>query len=78
MLYVLQVAEPAGAHDPAPDDYGVPVSVAARHRAEPFGRFTGGPYAAAAALVHTLARYRWRPSQTRASPCLPHGTAAPQ
>lgn len=47
------------------------------------GPFTGGPYAAAAALVHTLARYRWperinRPSQTRASPCLPHGTAAPQ
>ncbi|PZT70793.1 fic family toxin-antitoxin system, toxin component [Streptomyces sp. SW4] len=58
--WILQVAEAAGADDPAPDDYGVPVSAVARHRAELFGRpVYDGPYAKAAALVHTLGRCRW-------------------
>ncbi len=33
---LLAVAEAAGADDPVPDDYGVPVSAVARHRAELF------------------------------------------
>ncbi|MFE3263619.1 fic family toxin-antitoxin system, toxin component [Streptomyces sp. NPDC059215] len=58
--WILQVAEAAGADDPAPDDYGVPVSAVARHRAELFERpLYDGPYAKAAALVHTLGRCRW-------------------
>ncbi|MFF3326466.1 fic family toxin-antitoxin system, toxin component [Streptomyces sp. NPDC002889] len=58
--WILQVAEVAGAHDPAPDDYGVPVSAVARHRAELFEQpVYDGPYAKAAALVHTLGRCRW-------------------
>ncbi len=32
--WILQAAEAAGVNDPAPDDYGVPVSAVARHRAE--------------------------------------------
>lgn len=58
--WILQVAEVAGAHDPAPDDYGVPVSAVARHRAELFEQpVYDGPYAKAAALVHTLGWCRW-------------------
>ncbi|MFE7776285.1 fic family toxin-antitoxin system, toxin component [Streptomyces sp. NPDC057445] len=58
--WILQVAEVAGAGDPAPDDYGVPVSAVARHRAELFEQpVYDGPYARAAALVHTLGRCRW-------------------
>ncbi|MET7701073.1 fic family toxin-antitoxin system, toxin component [Streptomyces sp. NPDC005485] len=58
--WILQVAEAAGAGDPAPDDYGVPVSAVARHRAELFEQpVYNGPYAKAAALVHTLGRCRW-------------------
>ncbi|MFD8736035.1 fic family toxin-antitoxin system, toxin component [Streptomyces sp. NPDC059618] len=58
--WILQVAEVAGADDPAPDDYGVPVSAVARHRAELFEQpVYDGPYAKAAALVHTLGRCRW-------------------
>uniref|UniRef100_UPI0009BE50BC fic family toxin-antitoxin system, toxin component n=1 Tax=Streptomyces viridosporus TaxID=67581 RepID=UPI0009BE50BC len=58
--WILQVAEAAGANDPAPDDYGVPVSAVARHRAELFEQpVYDGPYAKAAALVHTLGRCRW-------------------
>ncbi len=58
--WILQVAEAAGADDPAPDDYGVPVSAVARHRAELFEQpVYDGPYAKAAALVHTLGRCRW-------------------
>ncbi|MER5400676.1 fic family toxin-antitoxin system, toxin component [Streptomyces sp. NPDC002599] len=58
--WILQVAEAAGADDPAPDDYGVPASAVARHRAELFERpVYEGPYAKAAALVHTLGRCRW-------------------
>ncbi|GGW65222.1 hypothetical protein GCM10010381_57740 [Streptomyces xantholiticus] len=56
----LQVAEVAGAGDPAPDDYGVPLAAVARHRAEFFEQpVHGSAYAKAAALVHTLGRYRW-------------------
>ncbi|MFI0966527.1 fic family toxin-antitoxin system, toxin component [Streptomyces sp. NPDC021080] len=58
--WILQVAEAAGASDPAPDDYGVPLSAVARHRAELFEQpVYDGPYAKAAALVHTLGRCRW-------------------
>ncbi|MGQ5228466.1 fic family toxin-antitoxin system, toxin component [Streptomyces sp. yara] len=58
--WILQVAEAAGANDPAPDDYGVPVSAVARHRAELFEQpVYDGSYAKAAALVHTLGRCRW-------------------
>ncbi|MFC5201763.1 fic family toxin-antitoxin system, toxin component [Streptomyces kaempferi] len=58
--WILQVAEAAGADDPAPDDYGVPVSAVARHRAALFEQaIYDGPYASAAALVHTLGRCRW-------------------
>ncbi|MER6619262.1 fic family toxin-antitoxin system, toxin component [Streptomyces sp. NPDC000931] len=57
--WILQVAEAAGVNDPAPDDYGVPVSAVARHRAELFDQpVHDGPYAKAAALVHTLGRCR--------------------
>ncbi|WP_432158348.1 MULTISPECIES: fic family toxin-antitoxin system, toxin component [unclassified Streptomyces] len=58
--WILQVAEAAGANDPAPEDYGVPVCAVARHRAELFEQpVYDGPYARAAALVHTLGRCRW-------------------
>ncbi|QCB26686.1 fic family toxin-antitoxin system, toxin component [Streptomyces sp. SS52] len=58
--WILQVAEAAGADDPTPDDYGVPVSAVARHRAELFEHpVYDGPYAKAAALVHTLGCCRW-------------------
>ncbi|MFE5482271.1 fic family toxin-antitoxin system, toxin component [Streptomyces sp. NPDC056527] len=58
--WILQVAEAAGANDPAPDDYGVPVAAVARHRAEIFEQAVyDSPYAKAAALVHTLGRCRW-------------------
>ncbi|MFD9407116.1 fic family toxin-antitoxin system, toxin component [Streptomyces sp. NPDC059989] len=58
--WILQVAQAAGANDPAPDDYGVPVSAVARHRAELFEQpVYNGPYAKAAALVHTLGRCHW-------------------
>ncbi|MFG2310885.1 fic family toxin-antitoxin system, toxin component [Streptomyces sp. NPDC048566] len=58
--WILQVAEVAGAGDPAPDDYGVPVSAVARHRAELFEQpVYDGPYTRAAALVHSLGRCRW-------------------
>ncbi|MFZ3467759.1 fic family toxin-antitoxin system, toxin component [Streptomyces sp. 4.24] len=58
--WILRVAEVAGADDPAPDDYGVPVAAVARHRAELFEEpVYEGPYAKAAALVHTLGRCRW-------------------
>ncbi|MFE4419533.1 fic family toxin-antitoxin system, toxin component [Streptomyces sp. NPDC056817] len=58
--WILQVAELAGAGDPAPDDYGVPVAAVACHRAELLGTpVYDGPYACAAALVHILGRCRW-------------------
>ncbi|MYZ33642.1 MULTISPECIES: fic family toxin-antitoxin system, toxin component [unclassified Streptomyces] len=58
--WILQVAELAGAGDPAPDDYGVPVAACARHRAELLEQpVYDGPYTRAAALVHTLGRCRW-------------------
>lgn len=60
VAWILQVAQAAGADDPAPDDYGVPVSAVARHRAELFEQpVYNGPYAKAAALVHALGRCRW-------------------
>lgn len=58
--WVLEVAERAGHRDPGVDDYGVPVAAVARHRGEVLDRpVYDGPYARAAALVHTLGRCRW-------------------
>ncbi|MFF9765222.1 fic family toxin-antitoxin system, toxin component [Streptomyces sp. NPDC053086] len=58
--WILQVAELAGAQDPAPDDYGVPVAAVACHRAELLETpVYDGAYARAAALVHILGRCRW-------------------
>jgi hypothetical protein len=58
--WILQVAEIAGAGDPAPDDYGVPVAAVACHKAEVLGQpVYDGPYARAAALIHILGRCRW-------------------
>lgn len=58
--WILQVAEIAGAGDPALDDYGVPVAAVACHRAELLETpVYDGPYARAAALVHVLCRCRW-------------------
>ncbi|MFG2562951.1 hypothetical protein [Streptomyces sp. NPDC048496] len=42
---------------PAPDDLGVPIAAVARRRAELLEQPAyGGPYARAAALMHTLGR----------------------
>ncbi|MFI9116968.1 fic family toxin-antitoxin system, toxin component [Streptomyces venezuelae] len=58
--WILQLAELAGADDPAPEDYGVPVAAVACHRAELLDHpVYDGPYARAAALVHVLGRCRW-------------------
>ncbi|MDQ0791394.1 hypothetical protein QFZ63_000599 [Streptomyces sp. B3I7] len=58
--WILQVAEVAGAADPSPEDYGVPVAAVACHRAELLDTpVYDGPYARAAALVHVLGRCRW-------------------
>ncbi|MFD9004079.1 fic family toxin-antitoxin system, toxin component [Streptomyces sp. NPDC059582] len=58
--WILQVAEIAGAGDPAPDDYGVPAAAVACHRAELLDQpVYHGIYARAAALVHILGRCRW-------------------
>ncbi|MFF4144258.1 fic family toxin-antitoxin system, toxin component [Streptomyces sp. NPDC001698] len=58
--WILRVAELAGAGDPAPDDYGVPVAAVACHRAELLGTpVYDGSYARAAALLHILGRCRW-------------------
>ncbi|WP_327328612.1 fic family toxin-antitoxin system, toxin component [Streptomyces sp. NBC_01210] len=60
LSWVLEVAERAGHRDPAPDDLGVPIGAVARHRAELLEQpVYGGPFARAAALVHTLGRCRW-------------------
>lgn len=60
LSWILEVAERTGKHDPAPDDLGVPLAAVARHRAELLDQpVYGGPYARAAALVHTLGRCRW-------------------
>lgn len=60
VAWILQVAQIAGVRDPSPDDYGVPVAACARHQAELLDRpVYDGPYARAAALVHTLGRCRW-------------------
>ncbi|MDT0469241.1 fic family toxin-antitoxin system, toxin component [Streptomyces gibsoniae] len=58
--WILQVTEIAGAGDPAPEDYGVPVAAVACHRAELLETpVYDGPFARAAALVHILGRCRW-------------------
>ncbi|MFD4144563.1 fic family toxin-antitoxin system, toxin component [Streptomyces sp. NPDC058572] len=60
LSWILEVSERAGQCDPAPDDLGVPLAAVARHRAELLEQpVYGGPYARAAALVHTLGRCRW-------------------
>ncbi|MFF5303447.1 fic family toxin-antitoxin system, toxin component [Streptomyces sp. NPDC013161] len=58
--WILEVAERTGHRDPAPDDYGVPIAAVARHCGELLDiAVYDGPYARAAALVHTLGRCRW-------------------
>ncbi|WP_200304145.1 fic family toxin-antitoxin system, toxin component [Streptomyces adelaidensis] len=58
--WILQVVEIAGAGDPAPDDYGVPVAAVACHKAELLEQpVYDGPNARAAALMHVLGRCRW-------------------
>ncbi|MFJ2891125.1 fic family toxin-antitoxin system, toxin component [Streptomyces sp. NPDC087305] len=58
--WILEVAERTGHRDPAPDDYGVPIAAVARHCGELLDTpVYNGPYARAAALVHTLGRCRW-------------------
>lgn len=60
VAWILQVAELAGVGDPAPDDLGVPLAACARHQGQLFDHpVYDGPYARAAALVHTLGRLRW-------------------
>ncbi|MFE0103373.1 fic family toxin-antitoxin system, toxin component [Streptomyces sp. NPDC059009] len=60
VAWILQVAQIAGADDPAPDDLGVPVAACARHQAELLETpVYGSAYLRAAALVHTLGRCRW-------------------
>ncbi|MFF8646471.1 fic family toxin-antitoxin system, toxin component [Streptomyces sp. NPDC015345] len=58
--WILEAAQRAARSDPAVDDYGVPIAAVARHRGELMERpVYDGPYARAAALVHTLGRCRW-------------------
>jgi len=60
LSWILEVVERAGAGDPAIDDLGVAVAAVERHRAEVMEHAVyDGPYARAAALVHTLGRCRW-------------------
>jgi hypothetical protein len=60
LSWILEVAERAGHHDPAPEDLGVPLAAVARHRAELLETpVYQGTFARAAALVHTLGRLRW-------------------
>lgn len=60
LSWILEVTQRAGRHDPAPDDFGVPIAAVERHRAELLEQpVYGGPFARAAALVHTLGRCRW-------------------
>lgn len=60
LSWILEVAERAGHHDPAPEDLGVPLAAVARHRAELLETpVYQGAFARAAALAHTLGRLRW-------------------
>ena len=60
MPWILEVARLAGAGDPAPDDFGVPMAAVARHQAALLDQDVyPGPVARAAALAHTLGRLRW-------------------
>nr|WP_202120966.1 fic family toxin-antitoxin system, toxin component [Streptomyces sp. BA2] len=58
--WILEAAQRAASRDPAVDDYGVPIAAVARHRGELMDHpVYDGPYARAAALVHTLGRCHW-------------------
>ncbi|MFF5130689.1 fic family toxin-antitoxin system, toxin component [Streptomyces syringium] len=60
LSWILEVARRAGEDDPAPDDYGVPISAVERHRAVLAGQDVyHGAFARAAALSHTLGRLAW-------------------
>jgi hypothetical protein len=78
LSWILEVAERAGQRDPAPDDLGVPLSAVARHRAELLEQpVYGGPYARAAALVHTLGRCRWLERSNLTVGCSSQGRVLP-
>lgn len=63
--WVLDVAQRAGAGDPAPDDLGVAVGAVERHAAELMGRpIYGGAFVRAAALAHGLSLYWLERSNT--------------
>ncbi|MGW0629247.1 fic family toxin-antitoxin system, toxin component [Streptomyces sp. NPDC002758] len=58
--WIIEVARQAGADDPAPEDFGVPLSAVERHKAQLFEQDVyHGTFARAAALAHTLGRLRW-------------------
>ncbi|MDX2710118.1 fic family toxin-antitoxin system, toxin component [Streptomyces sp. PA03-6a] len=58
--WILEVARHAGQDDPAPEDFGVPLSAVDRHKAQLFDQDVyHGTLARAAALAHTLGRLRW-------------------
>lgn len=60
LTWILEVTRVAGADDPAPTDFGVPLSAVERHKAVLFDQDVyAGTYARAAALAHTLGRLRW-------------------
>ncbi|MFD9127087.1 fic family toxin-antitoxin system, toxin component [Kitasatospora sp. NPDC059571] len=75
LAWILEVAERAGVGDPAPVDYGVAIAAVERHRAVVAGRDVyDGPYARAAALVHTLGRLPWlERSNLRVAVAVAHG-----
>jgi len=60
LAWILEVAHRAGEQDPAPDDFGVPLSAVERHKAVLMEHDVyEGSVARAAALAHTLGRLRW-------------------
>ncbi|MFJ2774297.1 fic family toxin-antitoxin system, toxin component [Streptomyces sp. NPDC087300] len=68
--WILEAAQRATRHDPAVDDYGVPLAAVARHRGELMDHpVYDGPYARAAALVHTLGRCHWLESANLTVAC---------
>lgn len=60
LAWLLEVSRLAGAGDPAPEDFGVPMAAVARHQALLLDQEVyPGTVTRAAALAHTLGRLRW-------------------